>query len=581
LIGSQAKCWVYRCSQHKKGCDSRLGIPKKFNFNSQKPTEESEGEEIVKIKKLGGNHTCKIKEEKDDKLFEVNSQNVISLKDKEDYSQIQNYIRANPLKGVMAIQEWCKNIILKATKYKIKHAIYEIRQEIFTTDKEITLSKPFCLTKGTLGCELNFCRFRGTIIDSKDKLNEVIIFTSPCLLRLLNNTKWYLDGTFKIAPHGYRQLLIINVYHSLLSCCLPACFILMTHKNYISYNFAFSNLKNLCEEISVKAEPSHIMCDFENGLRKGIRKCFPNTIIAGCYFHYCKALWYYMASNSLTTKERLLTSIKLMTFLKILAHIKINERKSLFEEISSLFKTQDKKYANMLRYYENNWLKTYYVETMNIGEKDGHNLITRTNNFCEAYNNILNMKIGVTSPRLSILVTKLIEEEFTVREFVMKAIVNSEAEAPIPQGFTVQEDALPISKISKLLEERKKKKYDLRSVLRDKEFIQECKKMVEKCYETLFLSPEDHLDVENNQEEGDTNPGSSIQEGDDFDEQFSLKLFSVLEEEKEEMKTLLIDVPKEVIPSSAIKRFKKYNYLLIYILENFRTSEVKLSLILL
>jgi len=97
----------------------------------------------------------------------------------------------------------------------------------------------------------------------------------------------------------------------------------------------------------------------------------------------------------------------------------------------------------------------------------------------------------------------------------------------------------------------------------------------------FFLSPEDHLDVENNQVEGDANPGSSIQEGDDLDEQFSLKLFSVLEEEKEEMKTLLIDVPKEVIPSSAIKRFKKYNYLLIYILENFRTSEVKLSLILL
>ena len=52
------------------------------------------------------------------------------------------------------------------------------------------------------------------------------------------------------------------------------------------------------------------------------------------------------------------------------------------------------------------------------------------------------MKIGVSSSRLSILVTKLIGEEFTVREFVMKAIVNSEAEAPIPQGFTVQEDAL-------------------------------------------------------------------------------------------------------------------------------------------
>ena len=52
--------------------------------------------------------------------------------------------------------------------------------------------------------------------------------------------------------------------------------------------------------------------------------------------------------------------------------------------------------------------------------------------------------------------------------------------------------------------------------------------MVGKCYETLFLSPEDHLDVENNQEEGDANPCSSNQGGDDLDEQFSLKSFSAI-----------------------------------------------------
>lgn len=162
-----------------------------------------------------------------------------------------------------------------------------------------------------------------------------------------------------------------------------------------------------------------------------------------------------MASHSLTTKDRLHDSIKLATFLKILAHIKIEERDDYFEEVSTLFKTKDKKYVPMLNYYKNTWLKTYYVESMVISTEENQSLITRTNNVCETYNHLLNMRVAITSPRLSILITKLIEEEYCIREYVMKSTVDVSIKSPIPQDFAVSENELPIESLGKLLEEKR------------------------------------------------------------------------------------------------------------------------------
>jgi len=88
----------------------------------------------------------------------------------------------------------------------------------------------------------------------------------------------------------------------------------MTHKNSFSYQYAFSALNSLCKELGLNIKPEFIMCDFEKAMRNSIQECFPTAKIAGCYFHYAKALWHYMASHGFTTKERLHTTIKLVTF---------------------------------------------------------------------------------------------------------------------------------------------------------------------------------------------------------------------------------------------------------------------------
>jgi len=95
---------------------------------------------------------------------------------------------------------------------------------------------------------------------------------------------------------------------------------------------------------------------------------------------------------------------------------------------------------------------------MKINEEEDFNLIARTNNVCEFYNYILNQKMKITNPRLSILVSFLLNEELEIREYITKSTVNVFAEQPIPNGFVVQEDQIPIGSLTKLIEKKEKLK---------------------------------------------------------------------------------------------------------------------------
>ena len=174
------------------------------------------------------------------------------------------------------------------------------------------------------------------------------------MLKLLKSPNWFLDATFKVAARGYQQLLIIIVYHPLFGTYLPAAYVLMGSKTYDSYIFALSNLKLLCEALGVKPDPTYVMCDFEAGMRKAIRKYYPETTITGCYFHYCKALWHYAATHSLTTKEKLYDTILMITFFKLFALIPIEERQELFNDLFVMYKTRDKAFNDLLTYFKKN-----------------------------------------------------------------------------------------------------------------------------------------------------------------------------------------------------------------------------------
>jgi len=260
-----------------------------------------------------------------------------------------------------------------------------------------------------------------------------------------------------------------------------------------------------------------------------------------------------MASHSFTTKARLVTSMKLVTLLKIIVHIPISERAELFEEIRKNFEKKDKKYKDALNYFQRNWLNEYYVESM-IEETETTTSISRTNNICEYYNYLLNQKLNMVSPRISILISSLLNEEYIIREFLMKASFNTMQAPPLPRGFTVEEENMPIGSLNRLIEERKSRSaYNLRSISDDKEFQIECRRLVSRSYQILFLASEENEDFFEEQKVGESNSEDAI------DKDFTDLFCTMLQQEKEEFEDFNI---QEQINNEFASKSKRYLFLL-------------------
>lgn len=125
-----------------------------------------------------------------------------------------------------------------------------------------------------------------------------------------DDRRYMMDGTFDVAPLGsYYQLLIIYIEYKndvgfYLKCYIivkfmdifvsssgffqvfPMFFVLMSGKKAKAYRNVFEYI----EQHIFKLEPVQFITDFEAGMRKAIKFCYPSAILLGCWFHYCSAI---------------------------------------------------------------------------------------------------------------------------------------------------------------------------------------------------------------------------------------------------------------------------------------------------
>lgn len=129
----------------------------------------------------------------------------------------------------------------------------------------------------------------------------------------------------------------------------------MTRKTTECYAAVLEFIENRVFQL----KPSEIITDFEEGMRIAIRNQYPNTILRGCWFHYCAAirkkclklgLHSLLKSNDdakIIKKE--LMSIPLLPIESIEEGYLLVRNKArqcgLFE-----------KFENLFSYYENYWL---------------------------------------------------------------------------------------------------------------------------------------------------------------------------------------------------------------------------------
>lgn len=114
------------------------------------------------------------------------------------------------------------------------------------------------------------------------------------------------------------------------------------------------------EQKILKLEPAIVMTDYEEGLRKAIRKCWPNVDIRGCWWHHKRAV--HKKCMSIGMGKILNKSAEARKIKRMLTNIPLLPVELIIEGFNSVKEYAHRKkmfdsFQEIFSYYENYWLK--------------------------------------------------------------------------------------------------------------------------------------------------------------------------------------------------------------------------------
>ena len=139
-------------------------------------------------------------------------------------------------------------------------------------------------------------------MDDEDTNTLVVIYASIYTLRLFVSCRAiFLDGTFKMAPKLWKQLLIINVELD-EHISFPVTFAFLPNKKKETYEKVLGELKTLVQDLGIgELAAAQAMADFEQAIRLAWTAVFPNVPLKNCLFHFNKVQ--YFCNNYIVMKE--------------------------------------------------------------------------------------------------------------------------------------------------------------------------------------------------------------------------------------------------------------------------------------
>ena len=403
--------YVYRC--RVKGCNYFLKIDKEnlnlINGENNKVTYSEFNQH--------SNH-------KDEEKRMISDEFVLT--DKEVNSLAVQLIKSHLKEG---LEFHIKNFItnkINWSKGKIRKLLYSIREETFPKDEaflnyinQITIK----LNNNNSNTEEAFCIYKGDFINfhKKNKLERVIIFSSQFQLNLFKEiNELYIDGTFKVSPKNWFQLLNIFGYIKNKNIYIPLSYIILSSKDEELYTHAFNELinavKNHCGFDNYG--DIKVMTDFEISLRKSVKNCFKGCILQGCCFHYCKAVWKKIKKYNLFKKNLRLNTMILSFALKAYPFVKEDRREKYLSKIEIFCTNLKGNYIKLYNYFIKYWK---YAEIFNFTKIDNNTIKRRTNNICESFHRKINKYISHYHPKCSYLVEQL---KIITKDYYEKYISN-------------------------------------------------------------------------------------------------------------------------------------------------------------
>lgn len=126
-----------------------------------------------------------------------------------------------------------------------------------------------------------------TIVQHGESTTEgdCIVLAHPHMLEQLRaSDRWHMDGTFKVVPHLFYQLLTIGfIWHDYF---WPSVYILLSRKTTAIYEAALRAVLQLCAGTNVQC----IISDYEAALMNAASSVFPSARVTGCWFHFTQAI---------------------------------------------------------------------------------------------------------------------------------------------------------------------------------------------------------------------------------------------------------------------------------------------------
>uniref|UniRef100_A0A0L8GFH2 MULE transposase domain-containing protein n=1 Tax=Octopus bimaculoides TaxID=37653 RepID=A0A0L8GFH2_OCTBM len=121
------------------------------------------------------------------------------------------------------------------------------------------------------------------VFDESDK--SLVFYLEKCLDDLESSENWACDGTFKVSPSLWCQLLTLHITSG--GSCVLRLFALLPDKKEASYLRVVSAVRDL----RANCRPAICLMNFEKALHNSFASVFPHLEVVGCVLHLRSSVW--------------------------------------------------------------------------------------------------------------------------------------------------------------------------------------------------------------------------------------------------------------------------------------------------
>ena len=247
----------------------------------------------------------------------------------------------------------------------------------------------------------------------QDNTSGILVFATDADIRLLLRCDViFADGTFRSTPRPYAQFF--TVHGALNNYVLKFACGLLADKTAASYRTVFRVLKTAAMDLTAQQlSPRTVIIDFEEAIINALRSEFPATGIAGCYFHFSKALWRNVQRHGLQHDYQndldLKTTIRKLMALGFipLSFVLICYRNLRAEPVTNQVLAMYPQLGLFFAYFEQTWLNENATFPPRLWNVYNRRMEFRTNNHVESFHSRWNTSVGVRHPSLWVFMRKL------------------------------------------------------------------------------------------------------------------------------------------------------------------------------